>query len=399
LISVLSLGEQHMTGVFPKSREESIRSGPLELVKCHGDGACGLLQLTHSYPSSELYGATYGYRSGLNKSMVDHLQAKVESLLQRIPVREGDLVLDIGSNDGTLLGFYPENLLRLGMDPSAEKFLRFYKPGIELVVDFFSKSGFESRFGERKARIVTSIAMFYDLEDPIGFAAEVASVLADDGVWHFEQSYMPTMLEVDAYDTVCHEHLEYYGLAQIEWILGHVGLQILDVELNRVNGGSFAVTVAKKGTKYGVNEENIQKIREIERKARLETLDPYHAFQSRVASHRDRLLSELAKLKAQGAKILGYGASTKGNVILQYCGITSEMIPYIAEVNPDKFGSFTPGTGIAIISEKEAHAVNPDYFLVLPWHFRDNLIARESEFISRGGKMIFPLPQLEIFPQ
>jgi hypothetical protein len=396
LVSILNLGKQFLTGVFPRSAEESITCGPLELVKCHGPGACGLVQLHHSYDLGEMYGINYGYRSGLNQSMVRHLQAKVRALLDRFPPAEGELVLDIGSNDGTLLGFYPSNLTTVGMDPTALKFREFYKPHINVITDFFSAETFQAKFGDKKARIVTSISMFYDLEEPISFIEQIARVLHADGVWHFEQSHMPAMLAKNAYDTVCHEHLEYYGLHQIQWMMERCGLKILDVELNDVNGGSFAVTAAKVGSSHRVNSDAISQLLESERREQLDTLAPYEAFNRRVFEHRDKLRAMLDKLKGEGSLILGYGASTKGNVILQFCGITKEELPCIAEVNPDKFGCFTPGTSIPIIPEKEAHAMKPDYLLVMPWHFEANLVQREAAYLDRGGKMFFPLPDLHI---
>lgn len=397
LLPILDLGEQYLTGVFPKSPADRITRGPLKLVKCHGPKACGLLQLEHSYDSSEMYGQNYGYRSGLNRSMVDHLRAKVAKLSGLVPLQAGDLVLDIGSNDGTSLSFYPESGPTLvGMDPTAEKFRRFYKPHINVVPDFFSASRFESEFPGRKAKIVSSIAMFYDLEEPMAFVNNIAAILAEDGIWHFEQSYMPTMLAETAYDTVCHEHLEYYGLRQIKWMLDRCGLKIIDVELNDVNGGSFAVTAARQSSSLPVNETAVNALLAAEDRVGLSTAKPYEEFRQRVFAHRDELVSLINGLVQEGAKIIGYGASTKGNVILQFCNFTKDQIPYFADVNPDKFGSFTPGTNIPIISEADAHAMNPDYFLVMPWHFRTNLLAREEAFLKRGGKMIFPLPKIEV---
>ena len=171
---------------------------------------------------------------------------KLTALVAEFPLRPNDLVIDIGANDGTTLGFYPENVERVGFDPSAEKFRKFYKPGIKLITDFFNAATFRTAFGQRKARIITSIAMFYDLEEPQKFVDDVASLLADDGIWHFEQSYLPSMLKANAYDTICHEHLEYYGLNQIKRMVERAGMRIINVELNGTNGGSFAVTAAKK---------------------------------------------------------------------------------------------------------------------------------------------------------
>lgn len=396
LLSILHLGEQSLTGVFPRRREQILTSGPLELVKCHGGHACGLVQLMHSYSSSELYGENYGYRSSLNRSMVDHLRDKVQSLRTLVELNNDDVVLDIGSNDGTTLSFYPPNVTRVGMDPTAARFRQFYAQGVHVIADFFSAERFEQAIPGRKAKIVTSIAMFYDLERPLEFVQQVASVLHDEGIWHFEQSYMPSMLSETAYDTICHEHLEYYGLRQIKWMMDQCGLEIIDVELNDVNGGSFAVTVAKTGSRFRARSEAIERIADQEEELGLDTMAPFEQFAERVFAHRKDLTLLIERLQREGASVLGYGASTKGNVILQFCGFTAAQLPFIAEVNEDKFGCFTPGTAIPIISESEARAMKPDYFLVMPWHFRENLVEREAKFLRNGGKMIFPLPTIEV---
>lgn len=393
---ILSLGVQQLTGIFPRSPNEQVTEGPLELVKCFGEDACGLVQLRHTYDASEMYGDNYGYRSGLNQSMVRHLGATVGRLLEKHPVKYNGIVLDIGSNDGTLLSFMPKTARRVGMDPTIAKYGQFYDPAIDKIADFFSAATFAKSYGKERAEIVTSIAMFYDLEDPLAFVREIAAVLAPKGVWYLEQSYLPTMLTQTAYDTICHEHLEYYALKQIKWLMGRAGLRVIDVELNDVNGGSFSVTVCHENAPHKANTEAIDALETLERDAKLDCLEPYTAFQNRVESHREQLLSLLADIRSRGATVFGYGASTKGNVILQYCGLTAQQIPAIAEVNSDKYGAFTPGTHIPIISEADAHARNPEYFLVMPWHFRENLIQREAEFMRRGGKMIFPLPEISI---
>lgn len=391
--TIIALGEQALTGIFPKPSDPPIAAGPLTLVRC---GDCGLVQLQHSYSLEDLYGAHYGYRSGLNSAMVEHLQRKVQELIAKYPVQPGDLVIDIGANDGTTLGFYPEEVERVGFDPSAEKFRKYYKPGIKLITDFFAEDTFRKNFGERKAKIITSIAMFYDLEEPQKFVNEVAALLADDGIWHFEQSYLPSMLAANAYDTICHEHLEYYGLAQVRRMLQQAGLKLVDVQLNDVNGGSFAVTAAKESARVATVDEHVRKILADEERLGLDKAEGYNEFVAFVHRHKTELMELLQRLKAEGKKVLGYGASTKGNVLLQYCGLNTDVLPFIAEVNPDKFGSVTPGTRIPIISEQEAHAMEPGYFLVFPWHFRANIVEREQPFLQRGGKLIFPLPRIEI---
>jgi cyclopropane fatty-acyl-phospholipid synthase-like methyltransferase len=402
---VLHLGSQSLTGVFPKSEEEQKRltRGPLELVKCrsHGPGGarqhCGLLQLRQAYAPAEMYGANYGYRSSLNRSMVEHLNAKVRRATARVPLQAGDTVLDIGSNDGTLLSAYPSRgIHRIGMDPTGEKFRRYYPAGIELVADFFSAPAFDRVSGGRRARIVTSIAMFYDLEKPLDFVAQVRDVLAEDGIWIFEQSYLPEMLRSGTYDTICHEHVEYYALAQIQWMMGRAGLKILDVELNAVNGGSFSVTAARQGAPHAADRQAVAALLAEEARAGLEGSRPYDAFRERVFRHREELSALIQGINARGKKVLGYGASTKGNVMLQFCGLTAADLPCIADVNEDKFGAFTPGTGIPIVSEAQAKAMQPDYLLVLPWHFRDNILQREQAYLRGGGRLIFPLPRIEI---
>lgn len=394
LVQVLSLGVQKLTGVFPTSREATITEGPLTLVWCPDSG---LLQLSHSYDPREMYGLNYGYRSGLNPSMVRHLTAKVRSLERLLSLKAGDVVVDIGSNDATLLKAYGRaGLRRLGIDPTGVKFKGFYEGGIDLIPDFFSAEGFRARYGETKARIITSIAMFYDLESPLEFIRQVAEVLAQDGIWHFEQSYMPSMLRMNSYDTICHEHLEYYALRPVKEMLEHCGLRLLDVQMNAVNGGSFAVTAAQAGSPFESNHSVIEWLLDQEEHMGLHTPRPFRQFEERVFEHRASLQRLVKALNADGKRVLGYGASTKGNVLLQFCGFTDKDILAIAEVNPDKLGCYTPGTWIPIVSEAAAKAMRPDYFLVLPWHFKDSILAREDEYLAGGGKMIFPLPEIEI---
>lgn len=369
LVEVLDLGEQDLTGVFPASKSQKVTRGPLKLVKCHGDSCCGLLQLQHTFSLEEMYGDNYGYRSGLNQSMVNHLEKKVSEILAIVDLEPGDLVIDIGSNDGTTLGFYPQGEWELvGIDPSGSKFQQYYKEHTQLIPDFFSRQVLQKSFGDRKCKVVTSFSMFYDLEEPLTFAKEVSSVLEDDGIWVLEQSYMPEMLKQLSYDTICHEHLEYYGLSQIQWIMNDAGLKLVDVSFNDVNGGSFSIIVAKTESKIVSNEKQISSILKMEEG--LKYLKPYLEFAENVAICKEKLIKKLTKIKSEGKTVYGIGASTKGNVILQYCDIDEELLPFIGEVNDLKFGSFTPGSLIPIISEDEVINKNPDYVLLLPWHFK-----------------------------
>lgn len=391
---VLDLGEQMLTGVFPKERGADVTSGPLHLVKCMGgDEVCGLLQMGHSYDLGEMYGENYGYRSGLNESMVAHLNNKVERILGLVTLEKGDLVVDIGSNDSTTLQAYPKDgPVLVGVDPTGIKFHSYYPEHIQLIPDFFSAALVQERFPGQKAKIVTSFSMFYDLEDPMGFMRQVYDVLADDGVWVFEQSYMPTMLDTNSYDTVCHEHLEFYALRQIKWMADRVGFRIIDVEFNDINGGSFSVTVKKANGDASVIPL-VQTILSDEYALGLDTLRPYKEFSDRVVRTRKDLLEFIAEAKAAGKTVAVLGASTKGNVLLQYCGLTVQQVDCVGEVNAEKFGCYTPGTWLPIVPEHELFAKVPDYMIVLPWHFRSFFTSNKK---LSGMNLVFPLPEVEV---
>lgn len=397
LVPVVDLGEQYLTGVFPHQKSaDTLTKGPLRLVKCHGseEETCGLLQLEHSYELAEMYGDNYGYRSGLNASMVQHLKGKVARILDRASPAAGDLILDVGSNDGTTLAAYPPDLQLVGIDPAGEKFRSFYAPHIDLIPDFFSADLISQAYPEKKAMVITSFSMFYDLENPVDFARQIASVLDPlDGIWVFEQSYMPLMLERLAYDTICHEHLEFYGLKQIVWLAKKAGLKIIDVELNDINGGSFSVVAAHQGSKHRDVSGGVARLLADEESAGLSSLEPYKAFSQRLEESRLALQNFVATAKREGKRVCGLGASTKGNVILQHCGFTANDIEVIADVNADKFGALTPGSWIPIEEEANVLATNPDYLLVLPWHFREFFL-RSPAF--KGRTLVFPLPSLEI---
>lgn len=397
LLPVLNLGKQELTGVFPKTEQVEVTRGPLALVWCPDSG---LLQLNHTYDSAEMYGDNYGYRSGLNQSMVDHLSSKVAYLERLVDLKPGATVLDIGSNDCTLLKAYSTSgIERVGIDPTGKKFAEYYPNDVKLVPDFFSADAYAST-GAQPATIVTSIAMFYDLDDPIAFARQIEMSLADDGIWHFEQSYMPSMLRLNSYDTICHEHLEYYSLGVVRTILDAAGMKVVDVIMNNVNGGSFAVTATKKtNSAVRPNDAVINWLLEQEDRMGINTPKPYREFEERVFRHREDLVRLIRSLRADGKTVLGYGASTKGNVVLQFCGFGPDDISAIADVNPEKFGRVTPGTHIPIISEADASAMNPDYYLVLPWHFKDGILRRERKYLNAGGKFIFPFPEIEIIQQ
>jgi NDP-4-keto-2,6-dideoxyhexose 3-C-methyltransferase len=391
LTPILDLGTQTLTGVFPKRKDQRVTSGPLQLVKCDGQRVCGLVQLAHSYDLGEMYGENYGYRSGLNQSMVKHLTQKVRRIERLVELRSGDLVIDIGSNDGTTLSAYKNDLALVGIDPTGEKFRQYYPRHVGLIPDFFSADLVKAKFPNKKAKVVTSFSMFYDLEDPLGFMRQVYDVLEEGGIWVFEQSYLPAMLKTNSYDTACHEHLEYYGLAQIKWMTDKVGLSIVDVEFNDVNGGSFSITAAKK-SKVATSEQ-VESILGEESAAGLGSLEPYRAFEQRTRESKKALRGFLESAKSERKSVAALGASTKGNVVLQYCDITTADLRAVGEVNADKFGCFTPGTLLPIEPETETLKRNPDHLLVLPWHFRKFFL--EARHL-KGRSLVFALPTLEV---
>lgn len=376
-----------------------MRKIPCEIVRCNplaDETACGLLQMKHSVPPQILY-AAYWYRSGTNNTMRNHLQSITEQAVNLLAKPQAT-VLDIGCNDGTLLKNYPADFIKYGVDPS-DVAQEAAGENLQVVQDIFPSKQLTEMIGERKIDIITSIAMFYDLENPVEFCGGIKNLLSESGIWTFEMSYMPEMLRLNSYDTICHEHLEYYSLAVIEKILKLAGLQIFDVSFNDINGGSIRCLATHAGNiKYNTaeNQRLINQIRGQEFDLALDTDAPYIEFQKRIEKEKEALRSLLVNLKTEGKRIHIYGASTKGNTILQFCGIDEQIIDCAAERNPDKYGARTLGTNIPIVSEAESRAMNPDYYLVLPWHFKAEFVEREQEMLDRGTGFIFPLPTIEI---
>jgi GDP-mannose 4,6-dehydratase len=351
------------------------------------------VQLRDTVPGEMMYGTNgYGYRSGLNATMTAHLAELAEDVLGRVRLEHGDVVVDIGSNDATLLKQFPEACVRIGVDPNGEQFSTFYT-NLHLVSKYFSHDAV-ARFG--RAKVVCSVAMFYDLPDPRGFVRDVARVLDPEGLWVLEQSYLPMMIEANSFDTVCHEHLEYYCLRQIDWLCRGAGLKIVDVAFNASNGGSFRVFVAHAGS--GAHKACAEKIEGVlDREARFAGLDVFRDFEARVRSVRDDLRFVLGAVRDEGGEgVYLYGASTKGNTLLQYIGAVNFGIVGASERNVAKLGCVTPGTRIPIVSEEAAREARPGFMLVLPWHFKEEFLQREQAYLEGGGRFVFPLPEVQI---
>lgn len=402
LAPVLSLGDQRIAGAFadPKGDQPVERAIPMELVRCDmtsDQEACGLIQTKHTVPGSILY-SSYWYRSGVNRTMTENLHSIAQGVEEIVSLESGDLVVDIGCNDGTLLdGYKTEGLRHLGFDPSDVARYAIAK-GYDVVNDFYSAEALRRRRPDQKAKAVTSIAMFYDLEYPRSFVADVASVLAEGGIWVIELHYLPMMLEANAFDAIVHEHLEYYSLAVIERLIGEEGLEVVSAGLNDINGGSIRLFIGHAGRHQRTPEqqEALTALRVKEFEMALDAPEPYEAFRQGSERVRDDLIAMCRRFHDEGKRIHVYGASTKGNTILQYAGIDHTLIEAAADRNPDKWGSETIGTKIPIISEEDSRAMKPDYYLALPWHFLDEFLEREQEFLNGGGQFIVPLPEVRL---
>ena len=400
LTKVIDLGEQYLQGSFIKPGKETppLRKIPTELLRCDptiDEEACGLLQTETSVPPVILYSA-YWYRSGTNQTMRDHLKG-IADVASDFVGKADARVLDIGCNDGTLLFSYPDSFVKFGVDPS--DIAREIPGGITVIQDTFPSHELNGLIADRRFDIVTSIAMFYDLENPVDFVEQVKAILSEDGIWIFEVSYMPAMLAMNSYDTICHEHLEYYSFSVIENLMQRCGMRVVKVEFNNINGGSircYVTHVSNFKFKSRENQQTLEQVRQQEFDLELDTDKPYKNFQDRINRHKEELSGLLKGLKREGKKIHIYGASTKGNTILQWCGLDNTIIDYAADRNPDKDGARTIGTDIPIVSEEKSRAMKPDYYLVLPWHFRDEFLDREKAFLNEGGGFIFPLPAIEI---
>ena len=389
LTKIFNLGNLVYTGIFPKNKNTKVPSGSLSLIHCR---KCKLLQLENNFNSKIMYGSNYVYMSSLNSSMEKHLKVKSKNLIRKYDLNKNKNILDIGSNDGTFLKYFSNKNNLFACDPTIFKFKKHYKKNIKLITKFFSSDHFKSK----KFNLISSIAMFYDLPDPFKFAKDVESILDDNGIWHIELSYMPLMLNMNSYDTICHEHLEYYSLRSLKYLMDMVDLKIIKISFNDINGGSIAIDVAKKDSVYREVSTKIKSILHVENKKKYNDINTQKKFFLNCKKNKTLLVNLLKKLKKNNKIVYGYGASTKGNVILQYCRIKDNLINKIVEINKFKYNKYTPGTKIKIISESEAKLINPDYYLVLPWHFKKNIIEREKKYLKKGGKLIFPLPKIQI---
>jgi GDP-mannose 4,6-dehydratase len=392
LVDVIKLGEQYITSRFPMYNDFSTPKTNITLCLCED---CSLVQLKETTASCELYEHEYGYRSGISNTMKDHLKEYQEQILSKVFLEKGDTIVDIGSNDSTMLQYYSSEYTRIGIDPTGKQFEKYYGD-VKLIPTYFTADNFKKIYGNTKCKIVSSISMFYDLPDPVQFAKDINEILHDDGIWTCEQSYLPYMLETNSIDTICHEHLEYYSFHQIKEIADRANLKILDVFFNSCNGGSFRIYFAKRTSSVFVeNRGMIDDIIQKEKSMNLSSVDTYKKFTDSCDREIKYLNDFIDNVNKDGKSVYIYGASTKGNCLLQYGNIGQDKIKYAVERNPNKIGKMT-STGVEIIGEETMRKNPPNYLLVLPWHFRSEIIKREEDFLRNGGQLLFPFPKFEI---
>ena len=392
-LKLSNIGYQPISSIFLKNKKK-IKNYSLDLFKCK---ICDLVQLSRIANLKDMYGPEYGYKTSVSKLMINHLKEKFIRLKKLNILKKNSNILDIGSNDSTFLNFFvntSNNLNLYGIDPSASAFIENYNKKIKIIIDFFNQKTVKQYFRNNKTikfSLITSFAMFYDVEDPNTFCKDISNILEKNGLWILEFSYFPLLLKNLTYDQICHEHVIYYTLNTFNKIIKKNNLKIIDFSTNEINGGSIEVICVKKNSKHKTKNK---KINEILKKEKLITQRDYDRFNLRVETSKKNLLLFLKNQKK--SDVIGYGASTKGNVILNYCGVTNKNISYICDANPSKIGKFTPGSHINIISKERMRKINPKYLLVLIWSFRTEVIKQEKEFIKKGGKLVFPLPIFHI---
>lgn len=403
MTSILSLGDLYVSNFVDPTEPDGLKT-PLELVLCR---KCHLLQLKHTVPPDALY-RNYWYFSGTNQTMRSALKNIANTAEKLAHLEKGDAVLDIGCNDGTLLASYEtNNIYRIGFDPAENLSTRSGAIADKLVTDFFNSTAWQRdpELSKHRPKIITSIAMFYDLEDPNAFVADVRKVIHPDGLWIVQMSYLPLMLKTNELGNICHEHLEYYSLYSFEHLLQRHGFEIVDVELNDVNGGSIRAYIRLKGADSATFGDStyresalkrVRALREDEEKLSLDSLPPYTDFAFRIERIKNDVVGFIKEQASRGKTIYVYGASTKGNTVLQYYGLTGATITAAAERNAGKWGKVTVGSRIPIVSEDDARAAKPDFFLVLPWHFIDEFQARERDYLLGGGRFILPAPYFSL---
>ncbi len=391
LIKLFSLGNLCFTGKF-SSPKDNIKKKPVTVVLCK---SCELVQLAHNYNLKYLYGPDYGYRTGINKTMTEHVKKITKILAKKTSLKKNDLVLDIASNDGTLLNSYKKNVIKFGVDPVLNKYRKNYKKIKYSVSGFFSASKVKEKT-KKKFKIISALSVFYDLLNPNKFLKDVKTLLLPEGIFLLEFADLASIIKYKMFDTICHEHLEYYSSKVIINLVKKNNLRVFDIKRNFINGSSKQYYICHKNSKIKSKSKIIKQTLMYESKLKLNKLKTFQDFIRKINLLKNRLINKIKYIRKNNQNIHCYGASTKGNVLLQYFNIDNKKISFAAERNQNKYGLVTPGSKIKIISEENSRKMKPDYYLVLPWHFKKEILKREKNTLRKGTKFIFPLPKFEI---
>ena len=384
LKNIFSLGNFFVSNFVGKDKIKKGIKAPLNLLHCK---KCSLIQLSHIAPQEIMYKRFYWYRSGVTKTMKDGLHNLYKESLKYVKLKKNDVVLDIGANDGTLLGFYKDKkIVTIGCEP-AENLKKYLKKKCDYVInDFWNKKNLNKVLNKNnlnKPKIITAIGMFYDLEKPNEFIKDAADSLADDGIFIAQLMCLKSMIDKNDVGNICHEHIEFYSLKSLKYLFENNGLEIFKIDENDINGGSYRI-YCRKYTKGSIKLKNENELKMMKN------------FVKRVKINKKKIINFILREKKKNKKIFLYGASTKGNTVLQYYGLDKKNIKYAAERSPEKWGKYTIGSGIEIISEKKARMLKPDYFFVTPWGFIEEFKKREVNWLKNGGKFIVPFPKLKI---
>ena len=388
---ILKLEPQYIATTFVTDNENNPMAKikiPLTLILCK---KCGLVQLKETVRPDLLY-KNYFYRTAINETMKRDLQDVVNYAVENVKTEPNDVIVDIGANDCTMVSMYPDHLKRFGIEPATNIDWSNVSESITVVNDYFSKDIVLKATNYKKAKIISATAMFYDFDDPNVVTKDIKDILHEDGVCVIQVSYLlDTIRDMNFYDVV-HEHLEYYSLKSINYLMERNGLKVIDATTNFVNGGSLRVLVTHKDSRRP-KSKRYQEILDEEEKWNLEELDTYVQYEQKIKDiikkSREFIVNEIEN----GGTVIGLGASTKGNVLLQICRIGKDLLPYISDRNKEKVGLRTLGTDIEIISEEKARKINPSAMLVIPWNFKEEILSREQNFIQNGGKMLFLMPK------
>lgn len=390
LLKIVSLGKQYLSD-FTKTNKKP-KSFPLTMIVCK---RCFLVQLDYNTPQKYLYTPRYGYKSGINQTMHDELKGIAQEAFRKIKkTKDKIVVIDIGANDGTLLSYYPKNVHRISVEPIKKLAEISQKHANEVVNNFFSYEAYKKKTKNLQADVISAISCFYDMEDPNKFVADVKKIMKEDGVFVIQQNYLVSMLKINAFDNIVHEHLEYYSLLSLNNLLEKHGMEVFDVETRTLNGGSFRTYIALKGKRK--ISKSVLDMQRMEKRLKLNNKKIYLDFAKRIAKEKEKITEFIRKEVKKGKRVYLYGASTRGNTMLQYFGIDHKLIQFAVERNPEKFGKIISSVGIPIISEEQARKDKPEYMLVLPWFFKEEFLKREKDYLKSGGHFIFPLPKLEI---